>query len=77
MRKLLLATIALGILTTPSFAQQKDDDPMVLLDKEKKQQAEQVDRQYKRTLHETRKNNAAAAPSDPWANMRIPTDGKR
>jgi len=78
MRKLLFSAVALSILTTPSLAQKKDDEPLVILDREKKQQAEQVDRQYKRTLEQTRKDgDAAATANDPWANMRTPTDGKR
>jgi hypothetical protein len=80
MRRLLFAVIALGILTAPSFGQGrlKDDDPLMILDREKKQQSEQVDRQYKRTLEQTRKDSAAAAAAnDPWANMRAPNDGKR
>ena len=78
MRKLLFATVALSILTTPSLAQKKEDDPMAILEREKKAQADQVDRQYKRTLEQTRKDgNAANSANDPWANMRTPTDGKR
>ena len=78
MRKLLFAAVALSILTTPSLAQKKDDEPLAILDREKKQQADQVDRQYKRTLEQTRKDgNAANSANDPWANMRTPTDGKR
>ena len=51
---------------------------MVILEREKKAQADQVDRQYKRTLEQTRKDgNAANSANDPWANMRTPTDGKR
>lgn len=78
MRKLLFAIVALSILTTPSLAQKKEDDPMAILEREKKAQADQVDRQYKRTLEQTRKDgDAAATANDPWANMRTPTDGKR
>jgi hypothetical protein len=77
MRKLLFAAVALSILSTPSLAQKKDEnEPLVILEREKKQQADQVDRQYKRTLEQTRKD-AAATANDPWANMRTPTDGKR
>ena len=78
MKKLLFAAVALGILTSPSFGQRlKDDDPLIILEKEKKAQSEQVDRQYKRTLEQTRKENAAAASNDPWANMRAPNEKKR
>jgi len=78
MRKLVFATVALGILTAPAFAQKGEDEPLAVLEREKKQQAEQVDRQYKRTMDRIRKDgDTAAVRTDPWANMRAPNDGKR
>ena len=77
MRRLVISAIVLGILGTPAFAQKRDDDPLVIMEKEKKQRAEAVDKQYKRTLEQTRKESDAANRSDPWANMRGPNDGKR
>ena len=79
MRKLVFTTVALGILTAPAFAQKKgDDEPLAILERDKKQQAEQVDQQYKRALEHTRKGaDTAATRTDPWANMRAPNDGKR
>ena len=78
MKKLIFGAVALTILAAPAFAQKKDDDPLVILEREKKQQAEQVDQQYKRTIERTRKDgDTAAARTDPWANMRAPNDGKR
>jgi hypothetical protein len=79
MKKLFLGAVALAVLAAPAFAQKKgDDEPLAILEREKKQQAEQVDQQYKRTMDRTRKDaDTAAARSDPWANMRAPNDGKR
>ena len=76
MKKLILIAVALGVLSTPSFAQKKDDEPLAILEREKQKQAEQLDQQYKRTLDRTRKENETAR-SDPWANMRAPKEDKR
>jgi Ni/Co efflux regulator RcnB len=76
MKRLLFGAVALAVLAAPAFAQKKDDDPMMILEREKKQQAEQLDQQYKRTLDRTRKENEAAR-NDPWANMRAPKEDKR
>jgi Ni/Co efflux regulator RcnB len=75
MKRLILAVIALGILSAPVLAQKKDEEPLETLDREKKQQAEQLDQQYKRMLDRTRKDDTTR--SDPWANMRAPKEGKR
>jgi len=76
MKRLLLGAVALAVLAAPAFAQKKDNEPLAILDREKKQQAEQLDQQYKRTLDRTRKENETAR-SDPWANMRAPKEDKR
>jgi Ni/Co efflux regulator RcnB len=76
MKKLVLGALALTMLTAPAVAQTKDSDPIMILEREKKQQAEQLDQQYKRTLDRTRKENEAAR-NDPWANMRAPKEDKR
>ena len=76
MKRLLFGAVALAVLAAPAFAQKKDDDPLMVLEREKKQQAEQLDQQYKRTLDRTRKENEAAR-NDPWANMRAPKEDKR
>jgi hypothetical protein len=76
MRKLVVSAIALGFLISPAFAQKRDDDPLVIIEREKKQQAEAVDKQYKRTLDQTRKE-VDAPRNDPWAHMRGSNDGKR
>jgi Ni/Co efflux regulator RcnB len=78
MKKLLFGAIALVVLAAPASAQKKDEEPLQILEREKKQQAEQVDQQYKRTMERSRKNgDAASTRSDPWATMRAPNDGKR
>ena len=76
MKKLVLGAVALTILTAPAFAQMKDSDPIMVQEREKKQEAERLDQQYKRTLDRTRKENETAR-SDPWANMRAPKEDKR
>lgn len=76
MKKLVFGAVALAVLAAPAFAQKKDDDPLMILERDKKQQAEQLDQQYKRTLDRTRKENETAR-SDPWANMRAPKEDKR
>ncbi len=79
MKKLVVSAVMLGVLAGPAFAQKRDDDPLVIMEKEKKSRAEVVDQQYKRTLEQTRKEKESdAAPrNDPWANMRGSSDGKR
>jgi hypothetical protein len=80
MKKLLFGAIALVVLATPASAQKqnKDNEPLMILEREKKAQAEQVDRQYQRAMERSRKGeDAAAARSDPWSNMRAPNDSKR
>lgn len=77
MKKLLLIAVAMDFLSAPAFAQKKDDEPLAILEREKKQQAEQVDQQYKRATERTRKESETSARSDPWANMRAPNENKR
>jgi hypothetical protein len=76
MKRLLFGAVTLAVLAAPAFAQKKDDEPLAILEREKKQQAEQLDQQYKRMLDRSRKENETAR-SDPWANMRAPKEDKR
>ena len=76
MRKLVVSAVMLGFLTSPAFAQKQDDEPLVIMEREKKQQTEALDKQYKRTIDQTRKE-VDAPRNDPWANMRGASDGKR
>lgn len=78
MKKLFFGAVALAILAAPAFAQKKEDEPLQILEREKKQQAEQLDQQYRRAMERSRTNgDTAAARTDPWAKMRAPTEGKR
>lgn len=82
MKKLLLSAVALAILAAPAYAQKgggKDNEPLMLLDREKKEQAERADQEYQRMINRTRRDGETAARNDPWANMRAPAsnDGKR
>jgi hypothetical protein len=79
MRKLLASAVILAILSSPAFAQlqpKKEDDPLVIMDKEKQKQAEALDKQYKRMMDRSRKD-AETPKTDPWSNMRTPNDSKR
>jgi len=78
MRKILLSAVALVILSGPAFAQKsRDDDPIMIQERDKQQQAQALDKQYKRTLDQTRKESDARVRTDPWANMRGQNDSKR
>jgi len=79
MKKIVASAIVLGLLAGPVFAQKsRADDPIMIQERDKQEQAEALDKQYKRTLDQTRKEGDAPVRSDPWANMRGPkNDGKR
>ena len=76
MKKLLVGAILLGFLSGPAFAQKREDDPIMIQERDKKQQAEALDKQYKRTLEQTRKDSEATR-TDPWANMRGASDNNK
>lgn len=75
MKKLALTAFMLGTLTAPAFAQSKDMDPLELMDRDKKQQADALDKQYKKLMDRNRKESENQK-SDPWSNMRAPNEGK-
>ncbi len=78
MKKIVASIVLLGILGTPAFAQRlKDDDPIMVQERNRKQQVEAVDKQYTRTLGQTRRESDTPVRNDPWSNMRAPNDGKR
>jgi hypothetical protein len=76
MRKLLSSAVILAILSSPAFAQKKENEPLEILERDKRQQAEALDKQYKRMMDRSRKD-AETPKTDPWSNMRTPNDGKR
>ncbi len=75
MRKLLASAVILAILSSPAFAQKKEE-PLEILERDKQRQAEALDKQYKRMMDRSRKD-AETPKTDPWSNMRTPNDGKR
>jgi len=81
MKKLFFGAIALVVLAAPALAQKgsRDSEPLAILERDKKQQAEQVDQQYQRAIERSRKGaDTATTRTDPWANMRAPnTESKR
>jgi len=76
MGKLLASAVILAILSSPAFAQKKEDEPLAIIEKDKQRQVEAVDRQYKRMMERSRKDTDMPK-TDPWSNMRTPNDGKR
>ena len=79
MRKLLASAVILAILSSPAFAQlqqKKEDDPLMVLEKEKQKKAEALDKQYKQMMERSRKDTETPK-TDPWSNMRTPNDSKR
>jgi hypothetical protein len=50
-------------------------EPLELMDRDKKQQAEALDKQYKKMMDRNRKESENQK-SDPWSNMRAPNEGK-
>jgi hypothetical protein len=78
MKKVVASIILLGILCAPALAQRlKDDDPLMVQERVRKQQIEAVDKQYTRTMGQTRRESDTPVRNDPWSNMRAPNDGKR
>jgi len=76
MKRLIAATVALAALTGPVFAQaSNEDDPIIMDQKQKKKDAEAIDKQYKSTLDKTRQETTAPR-ADPWSNMRGADDSK-
>ena len=76
MKKLAVTAFMLGVLTVPAFAQNRDMEPLELMDRDKKQQAESLDKQYKKMMDRNRKEADTQQRSDPWSNMRAPNEGK-
>ena len=63
MKRLIAATVALAALTGPVFAQaSNEDDPIIMDQKQKKKDAEAIDKQYKSTLDKTRQETTAPGP---------------
>ena len=61
MKKIVASAIVLGLLGGPVFAQKsRDDDPIMIQERDKQQQAQALDKQYKRTLDQTRKEGERA-----------------
>ncbi len=76
MKRIIAATVVLASLTGVAFAQpSKDDDPIIMQEKQKIKDAEAIDKRYKSTLDKTRQETTATRV-DPWSNMRGADDSK-
>jgi hypothetical protein len=76
LRVLIAGTVMAACLAGPAYAQHRPGPniPTAPEDVQKRRDAEAVDRQYKATLQRTKKD--AAAPVDPWQNLRGADDSK-
>ena len=73
-----VAISALASIVGPGYAaERKEDDPVSLLEKDKKLDREAVDKQYHRAMEQTSAKTGDPAKADPWANMRGTTDVKK
>jgi hypothetical protein len=71
-----VALILLAAVAGPVFAQQSpEEDPVVMEQKRKKKEADELDKRYKSTLKNT-DQGAAPVRADPWQNMRGADDSK-
>jgi N-methylhydantoinase B/oxoprolinase/acetone carboxylase alpha subunit len=76
MKRIIAAAVVLASLTGGVYAQEaKDDDPIIMDQKQKKLDAEAIDKRYKSTLEKTRQSTTPAR-ADPWSNMRGADDSK-
>ena len=79
MKRLIAATVGVAFLTAligaASAQPSNEDDPIIMEQKEKKKEAEELDKRYKSTLEKTRKDTPAER-IDPWSNMRGANDPK-
>lgn len=80
MRTFIVGAVLAACLAGPAVAQlnkQPAPNPLADDDKQKKKDAEQIDREYKATLRRVDKGGTpTVAPTDPWSNMRG-TDGAK
>ena len=76
MRKLVIACVALSVLTFQAQAQQRGTEQGPTPEElQKKREAAELDQKYKASLKA--QSNAQSTQKDPWANMRGPADGKQ
>ncbi len=76
MARYIVALVLLVAVVGPVFAQQsRDDDPIIAEQKQKKKEAEELDKRYKSTLKSTDQTTTPVR-ADPWQNMRGPDDSK-
>jgi hypothetical protein len=76
MGRYIVAAVLLIAITGPVLAQSpREDDPIIMEQKQKKKDAEALDKQYKSTLKST-EQSVAPARTDPWQNMRGADDSK-
>jgi len=77
MKRVIAVAVVLSALSGLAYAGElPKDDPLVILDNEKKQEHKAVDQQYQRALRSTTEKASDPVRVDPWANMRGADDSK-
>ena len=74
LRSIFAGAVAAALLAGPAFAQQQGEAPKPEA-VEKKRNAERLDQQYRNALERTT-GTVAPVKTDPWGNMRAPTESK-
>lgn len=76
MARYIVAIVLLAVIAVPVLAQEKpSDEPLVVIEQQKKKEAEAVEKQYNAT-RKFRDQAATPTRSDPWQNMRGADDSK-
>jgi len=76
MKRITFGLVLLAFLAGPLHAEDKDN-PYAKTREQIKKEADEMDRQYQKTLQATRGAATAPAKNDPWANMRSGTDASK
>jgi hypothetical protein len=77
MKRFTLGAVILALLATPVYAQKRKAAPEATPEElQKKRDAETVDRNYNSALKRMEQPGSAGR-TDPWSNMRGPSEGKR
>jgi hypothetical protein len=71
------AALAASLLTGPAFAQfkgEKERNPLAEEEENRRKQNVEIDKQYNAMRQHTQDTSAKSTKTDPWSNMRAPSD---
>jgi hypothetical protein len=67
--RILAAGVMIVLLIVPAHSADDDLNPLQKVEKQQREDAKEIDRQYERALKNTR-SNTPATKADPWGNVR-------